>query len=63
MYRTFVLSPHMSSKRTLYPTSIPTAAPISAATRFARAIAGSLLGCVTAILGPLANREACLSLE
>lgn len=34
----------MSSKRTVYPTSSPTATPISAPTRFASAIAGSRLG-------------------
>lgn len=39
-----------SSKRTEYPTSVPTATFCSAATRAAREVAATLRGCVTAII-------------
>ena len=38
------------SKRTLYPTTLPTVSHLSAATRSAMDIADILLGCVTTIL-------------
>lgn len=57
-YRTPVrYTSEQSSNRTVYPTSSPTRLPISAATRVASAIAGSRLGCVTPILGPLNGAE------
>ena len=57
-YRTPVrYTSEQSSNRTVYPTSSPTRLPISAATRVASAIAGSRLGCVTPILGPLDGAE------
>lgn len=52
-YLTLVSPLMASSKRTLYPTSLPHSHPISSLTRLARAIQGNRRGWVMAIEGPL----------